>query len=137
MRMRAVIYPTAPADIITRASPQADFGEPEGLPGQLMSPDQRQKLMALIGAYLGKMPPNVVANYTAKIEAEGVENIFFAWAGSEHRGQEHYYRIHGPSFFVEYDNTQNMANHIHSVWRDVHNDYGFDVLRTHYERHHS
>ena len=136
-RLRAVIYPTAPADIITRASPQVDLGEPEGLPAQLMSADQRQKLMALIGAYFGKMPPDVAADSMAKIEAKGIENIFFAWAGSEHRDQGHYYRIQGPSFFVEYDNTQDMANHIHSVWRDADNDYGFDVLRAHYERHHS
>jgi hypothetical protein len=93
--------------------------------------------MALIGAYVERTPSDVVADRMAKIEAEGVENIFFAWAGSEHRDQGHYYRIHGPSFFVEYDNTQNMANHIHSVWRDVDNDFGLDVLRAHYEQHHS
>ena len=52
-------------------------------------------------------------------------------------GQPHYYRLHGPTFFVEYDNIQDMANHIHSVWRDVEHDFGFDLLKAHYERHHA
>ena len=64
----------------------------------------------------------------------GIEKVRFAWAGGLERGQPHYYRIQGPTFLVEYDNTQNNANHVHSVWRDLQNDFGEDVLKNHYDQ---
>ena len=48
--------------------------------------------------------------------------------------QPHYYRIHGPTVLIEYDNTQNDANHIHTVYRDLERDFGGDALRAHYQR---
>ena len=66
----------------------------------------------------------------------GVERIHFAWAGPIEPGHAHYYRIHGPTALIELDNTQNDANHIHSVWHDPRNDFGADLLRAHYERGH-
>jgi hypothetical protein len=71
----------------------------------------------------------------AKIEEAGLGELYFAWAGSATPGERHYYRIHGPTVLIEYDNTQNDANHIHSVWRDLTDDFGEDLLRRHYERH--
>ena len=70
-----------------------------------------------------------------RIDSAGFDNLRFAWAGSDAVGRAHYYRIHGPTVLVEYDNTQNDANHIHSVWRDLQNDFGGDLLRQHYARH--
>ena len=63
-------------------------------------------------------------------------NLFFAWAGVEEKGGPHYYRIQAPAFLIEYDNTQNNANHIHSVWRDYEGDFGLDLLKKHYETSH-
>jgi hypothetical protein len=71
-----------------------------------------------------------------RIEKAGRTHIHFARSGSQERGHPHYYRLHGPSFFAEYDNTQNDANHIHSVWRDVTNDWGEDLLKDHYRGSH-
>ena len=71
-----------------------------------------------------------------QIEKEGKKHIHFAWAGFKEPGKPHYYRLHGPSFFVEYDNTQNDANHIHTVWRNIQNDWGEDLLKQHYKRAH-
>ena len=56
----------------------------------------------------------------------------FAWAGPDEPGRGHYYAVRGPMFLVEYDNTQDGANHIHSVWRDLANDWGEDLLARHY-----
>ena len=67
-----------------------------------------------------------------RIRDAGLENLYFAWAGSMERGEGHYYRIHGPTILIEYDNVQNGANHVHSVWRDPENDFGDDLLRRHY-----
>jgi hypothetical protein len=51
-------------------------------------------------------------------------------------GDPHYYRVQGPTFLIEYDNTQNDSNHVHSVYRDLKNDFGMDVLREHYKTDH-
>ena len=133
---RALIYPAAPSDIITRAGRRVEIGEQVGVPAEAMSADQRQRLMSLMSVFIDRKPADIAGNALRKVEAEGVDNIFFGWAGSPHRGQGHYYRLHGPSFFVEYDNTQNSANHIHSVWRDIEADFGYDILQAHYEQHH-
>ena len=68
-----------------------------------------------------------------KIRETGIRNIHFAWAGGDQPGQGHYYRVQGPSFIMEYDNTQNDANHVHLVWRDFKNDFGADLLKAHYD----
>ena len=64
------------------------------------------------------------------------DNLYFAWAGSEQPGGPHYYRIQSPAFLIEYDDTQNNANHIHSVWRDFNGDFGLDLLQQHYQTSH-
>jgi hypothetical protein len=68
-----------------------------------------------------------------RVKAAG-KNIYFAWAGVVEFGGPHYYRVQSPSFMVEYDCTQDKANHIHSVWRDFDGDWGMDVLKEHYKR---
>ena len=133
----AVIYPVAPPDLITRASRRVEVSQRAGLPAHLMSADQRELLMSLLKLYIERMPADVARNALRRVEDDGVGEITFAWAGSQHERQGHYYRLHGPSFFVEYDNTQDMANHIHAVWRDIDDDFGTDLLRDHYLQHHA
>lgn len=70
----------------------------------------------------------------ANLERGEFGAIHFAWAGGQERGQGHYYRVQGPVFLAEYDNTQNDANHIHAVWRNLVNDFGEDLLRSHYRQ---
>jgi hypothetical protein len=77
-------------------------------------------------------PPAVAAGRLERIRRQGVDRLVFAWMGGLSKGQGHYYRVHGPSFLIEYDNTQNGANHIHSVWRDFQGDFGRDLLEEHY-----
>jgi hypothetical protein len=79
------------------------------------------------------MHPDRAAAQHQKIDEAGIDKIYFAWAGSLEVGQGHYYRIHGPTFLIEYDNTQTNANHIHSVYRDLEGDFAEDLLRLHYE----
>jgi len=136
-REQAIVYREAPRDIITKASVHVEIDDGAGLPASLMTGDQRQKLMSLIEVYTGRMPEELARSNLWKLEAEGVDAIHFGWAGSPQRGLPHYYRIHGPSFLVEYDNIQNAANHIHSVWRETRSDFGRDILRDHYQQHHS
>jgi hypothetical protein len=133
---RALIDVEAPADIVTRAEPRVKLDDPVGIAASELTQAQPQILMDLILEYVSRIPRDVADARMNQIEREDGSHIHFAWAGSRERGQPHYYRVHGPSFLIEYDNTQNSANHIHSVWRDIQDDWGEDLLRSHYTRSH-
>ncbi len=135
-RRRTVIDEEAPPDILTDNDPRVNLDEPLGLAYGEMTTDQQGLFMDLVVLYVRRIPPDVADACLNRIEKAGRAHICFAWAGSEERGRPHYYRLHGPSFFAEYDNTQNDANHIHSVWRDVANDWGEDLLKDHYRGSH-
>ena len=120
-----------PNDMLTMANVNITPLSPTGIAYDAMTPAQRDLLTKLIDVYTGFMADDIAAERTARFKKAGVEKIAFAWAGSTEKGAKHYYRIQGPTFLVEYDNTQNDANHIHSVWRDFEGDFGRDLLREH------
>ena len=130
-RATAIINATAPNEIITNNNLDIKPLSPDGLKVSAMTPAQRDLLMKVIDAYAGLMTPDVAAQRMAKIKAAGIENVGFAWAGPVERGALHYYRVQGPSFLIEFDNTQNQGNHVHSIWRDFNGDFGRDLLREH------
>ena len=132
-KQRALVSTTSPNDILTDAYRTANPAvPPRGLPFAAMSGEERQRLIALIRLYVGRATDEVAENEWRKIEAAGLDSITFAWLGSEELRQGHYYAIKGPTFLIEYDNTQDDATHIHSVWRDFTNDWGEDLLASHY-----
>jgi hypothetical protein len=130
-RAQAVINVTAPNDIVTMANVKIDPLAPVGIAWSAMTASQRQLLRKLIDVYAGFLADDMAADRLTKIEKAGWGRVAFAWAGPLERGQKHYYRVQGPTFLIEYDNTQNDANHIHSVWRDFSGDFGADLLREH------
>jgi hypothetical protein len=109
---------------------------PQGVSALSLNPGQQEVLMALIGEYIQRMPDELAEIEMMKLQQAEAEPLHFAWAGSIERGHGHYYRIQGVNFLAEYDNTQNNANHIHSVWRDPHNDFGAGILARHYAHSH-
>lgn len=109
---------------------------PKGLATAQMNGAQRELLLTLIGDYIHRLPEELAEIELKKLHANGIDGLHFAWAGGIERRQPHYYRLQGPRFLVEYDNTQNDANHIHSVWRDPQNDFGADLLVRHYAQDH-
>jgi len=130
-RTTAIINATAPSDIVTMTTLKIDPLSPDGLAASAMTPKQRELLMQLIEVYTSKMAADTAAERLAALKKAGTEKIAFAWAGETEVGKKHYYRIQGPTFLVELDNTQNDGNHIHSVWRDFNGDWGRDLLREH------
>jgi hypothetical protein len=127
----AIINATAPGDMLTMNKLNIDPLSPAGISAGSLNDKQRELLMKLIDVYTGFMAPEVAADRLAKLKKAGVDKIGFAWAGETERGKKHYYRVQGPTFLVEYDNTQNDGNHVHSVWRDFEGDFGRDLLREH------
>lgn len=130
----AIYTNTAPADIITAAERKATVLATTGLAASRMNKGQSKLLLELIREYVYRHRAEVADHDLARIQKAGFNKIHFAWAGGLERGQPHYYRIQGPTFLMEYDNTQNNANHIHAVWRDFENDFGDDLLRKHYDQ---
>jgi Protein of unknown function (DUF3500) len=104
---------------------------PAGILAGELQANQRDMLMRVVDSYASAMAPDIAADRLAKLRQAGIEKIGFAWAGEAERGKKHYYRLQGPTFLIEFDNTQNDANHIHSVWRDFNGDFGRDLLREH------
>ncbi len=132
----AIVDKEAYKEILTAESRRAALaGHPNGLPVSRMTAKQRQLLQDLLDEYCYNMPDQLAEDREEKIKKAG-DNLYFAWAGGVEVGQPHYYRIQAPAFLVEYDDTQNNANHIHSVWRDYEGDFGLDLLKQHYETSH-
>lgn len=131
-RQVAILSPTAPPEIITGNERQVAIGDETGIPYAQLNPDQQGMLLTLIGAYAGAQPEEIARERLEKIHREGLPSVRFAWLGGLEKGDGHYYRIQGKTFLIEYDNTQNNANHIHTVWRDFKGDFGRDVLAEHY-----
>lgn len=136
-RARVIVADTTYGEMRTRNDPKARPLPLEGLPASEMTPPQQSKLRELLQVYAGRFPAAVARAQLERIEAAGFGQLRFVWAGSTEQGpgRAHYYRIHGPTVLVEYDNSQNNANHSHTVWRDLQNDFGGDLLRRHYQRH--
>jgi hypothetical protein len=127
----------APSDIITAADRKAHVLDPKGVTMKELKPDQQELLWNIIRQYVDRARGELAEKEFAKIKKSSSDKFYFAWAGSTDRGQAHYYRVQGPGFLIEYDNTQNNANHVHAVWRDLENDFGEDLLRQHYDEAHT
>lgn len=136
-KLRALVSTTAPGDILTNAYRDANPALlPIGLPFAAMSGDERGRLVRLIRLYVDRAASEVAQGAWRRIEEGGLDEVTFAWAGGEAPGEGHYYAVKGPTFVIEYDNTQDGANHIHSVYRDFTGDWGEDVLAQHYREAH-
>ncbi|CAL1518984.1 DUF3500 domain-containing protein [Chitinophaga sp. MM2321] len=135
---KAVIADKAPAEIITATSRKAMIDHPSGLRFQEMSPANQQLLLGLINLYVNRFTKLFASSMLKDIQKAGLDSLWFTWAGStEHvLGKPYYYRIQGPTIIIEYDNSQNNANHIHTVVRDLKNDFGGDLLLEHYKAAH-
>jgi len=107
-----------------------------GLPIGDMAPLQRALAERLIEEFVGNLRTELAEAQRARIREAGLGAIHFAWAGPLEPGHAHYFRLHGPRLLIEHDNTQNDANHVHSVWRDPTRDFALDVLGEHYRSGH-
>jgi hypothetical protein len=136
-RAKAIVADRAPGDILTRNDNAAQPQEPAGLGYAEMNADQQARLKALVAVYAHRLRPEVAEAELGKIADTGWDRLSFAWAGGLQPGQGHYYRIQSPDFIIEYDNTQNNANHVHTVWRNFGGDFGRDLLHEHYAQAHA
>lgn len=132
----AVIEEDAPSEILTGNDERIDPLHPKGISASKLKGEQIDILIKLIKEYISNSQPENAEQKHMDLSKLNLKDIFFAWAGKTGKGQPHYYRIQSNTFLIEYDNTQNNANHIHSVWRDFKNDFGEDFLKEHIKEFH-
>ncbi|HKA87047.1 MAG TPA: subclass B3 metallo-beta-lactamase [Haliangiales bacterium] len=135
-RAQAIYQVAAPRDILT--GPGASGGDLPGLPAARMTEPQRAILAALIDEAVANLPRELAERERARIAEKGLDRVVFTWAGGAAPGQPHYYRVKGPTFVYEYDNTQQDATHVHSVWHaldEAGGDFGAHWLEQHYRDH--
>ncbi|MCE9594306.1 MAG: DUF3500 domain-containing protein [Planctomycetes bacterium] len=125
-----------PSDVVLGPQRGASFQKPSGLPATSMSEPQRIAVASLVELYASNLQPELATSALARARDEGVETLHFLWVGGLEEGEPHYWRVQGKSFAIELDNTQDGANHVHTLWRDFKNDFGEDDLARHYAEEH-
>jgi Protein of unknown function (DUF3500) len=136
-RARAIIARTSLGNIINEPGREDALRERQGLPLAAMDECMRNLALELLETYAGNLRGELAEAELARVRDAGLEEIHFAWGGPLEDGHANYWRLHGPVTLIEYDNTQNNANHIHSVWHDLANNWGRDLLREHYAHGHA
>jgi len=136
LRPRLVIAAASLGDIVSGPGRGESLKAPQGLSLADLSGEQRALALRLVEAYARNMRTETAEQELRRLREAGVERLHFAWAGPMDAARPHYYRLHGPTLLIEYDNTQNGANHIHSVWHDPRGDFGADPLASHYHHGH-
>ena len=133
---KAIINVKAPAEILTGDSRKAMINDPKGILYNELNGTQQKIFMKLLSIYIHRYTRLFAMGMMQEIESAGLNNLQFCWAGDQQPGpgHPHYYRMQGPTILIEYDNTQNNANHVHTVIRDLKNDFGGDELLMHYNK---
>lgn len=136
---KVIISETAPNEIITSNKRKVEALASEGITFAEMSQAQQKLFLRLLSVYIKNYPLGFSNELMQKIEKAGLNQLRFVWAGGKKYGEGNgqYYRIQNDVILIEYDNTQNNGNHIHTVTRDLTNDFGEDVLKKHYEAEHT
>jgi hypothetical protein len=102
--------------------------DPVGVAYTDLASAQQTLVMEIISTYLGTLPESAATSILGRVQASGLDQIRFGWAGALEARQPHYYRLQGPTFLLEFDNSRNRGTHIHSVWRDFGEDFGHHLV---------
>jgi len=129
----ATLNRNVPRDIITNPNSDQRLTEYWGIKAGQLTSYQQEVLILLIKEFIKNLEHEKSTKYLNKLKQTGIDKIYFAWIGSYIPGESHYYIIHSPDFIIEYDNKS--GNHIHAIWREKSNDFGEDILRSHYLQH--
>ncbi len=128
---KAQIKGETPKDVVTKNVQKITPTAPQGISLKELSAEQKKMLGKIIVEYVGRARPDFAIQEMKEISTTPEDQIYFGWSGGLEVGQGHYYCVQGPTFLLELDNTQNNANHVHTVWRDLKKDFGYDVLAEH------
>jgi Protein of unknown function (DUF3500) len=128
LRRRVVFSSESLTDHLTANAVRVRPLEPVGVLTRDLPSGAQRRVDELIRTYLSNHPPVLARKMLARVERAGIARTRFGWAGSTRPGVPHYYRLQGPTFVLEFDNSRNDGTHIHSVWRDFRRDFGRHLL---------
>ena len=98
----------------------------EGIRADALTAAQREQLVALIQTRVGMINDSAASLKMSEVRAT-LDQTYFAWSGPTAVGSAAYFRVTGPSLFIEYS-PQSMGgsatNHTHAMYREFGNDYG-------------
>ena len=136
-KTKAIISAETPKEIYSYKERKSTVNTPGGIFYSQLNGAQQNKLKELVTFYISRASKFFVKDMLDRIEKDGWKNVRFSWAGSEDVSVNHtnYYSVQSPEFLIEYDNYQNNGNHVHSIFRDVKNDFG-DALAEHLKKDH-
>lgn len=123
-RQTAIFQARTLTQHVTQNQPYVKPLDPVGLAASELNADQQKLMQEIIQTYLGTLPTNLATIHRERIHTAGLEQIRFGWAGALEPRKPYYYRLQGPTFLLEHDNSRNGGTHIHSVWRDFAEDFG-------------
>jgi hypothetical protein len=136
VRDKVLISDCSLGDIVSGPGRENSLNAYEGMPLSGLNAAQQNGVLHILELFAATLRNEIAAAAMARIIDVGTSNLHFAWAGSLVPGNPHYFRIHGPGILVEYDNTQDGANHTHTIWIDPQGAFGRDLLKTHYRHSH-
>ena len=102
--------------------------DPVGVLARELPSAAQERVLEIVRTYIANHPRTTARRALDRVERAGMARTRFGWAGSLRPGRSHYYRLQGPTFLIEFDNSRNSGTHIHSVWRDFERDYGRHLL---------
>ncbi len=126
---KAIVEAKAASDVRSANAPQAPSDAAVGVKYGELDENQQKMLQNLVLSFAREMPADVAQAWQEEIVGAGVEEVHFAWMGPADRTQPHAFRVQGPTFLIEFNNTQNTANHIHTFWRSMLGDFGNPVKK--------
>ncbi|MEM8823259.1 MAG: DUF3500 domain-containing protein [Pseudomonadota bacterium] len=74
----------------------------------------------LAATYLASLPK---AQRDAALARATAGPMHLSWRGPLDVDRPHYWRLQGSAFTLEWDDTRNNSDHVHSVWRDYDADF--------------
>jgi hypothetical protein len=105
---------------------------PEGIQASALNSDQQALLLDLAGEYINLLDDQHAAARMAEIRND-LANTYFAWYGPTAAGSASYYRVQGPTLWIEFAPQGGgglglggalTLDHVHSIYRDPTNEYG-------------
>ncbi|MBI5565888.1 MAG: DUF3500 domain-containing protein [Chloroflexi bacterium] len=129
LRTTAIFRPNTLTRHVTQNAPTVEPLEQIGVPFGDLNADRQALVTEIVQAYLSTLPTDLAALQLERVAAAGWEHVRFGWAGPIEPRRPHYYRLQGPTFLLEHDNSRNGGTHIHSVWRDFSEDFGRHLVQ--------
>ncbi len=136
-QQKAIFQQESFKDIVSLNLPEINPMDPVGIRYSELNTAQQKQVIQIIDQYLSNMPSKIASARRKQVMEEDLSELYFGWVGAKSLGAAHYYRIQAKTFLIEFDNSQNNANHIHTVWRDFEGDFGRDLIREHYAKSHT